>query len=85
MDMELEHKTTILFSSQLHAHLTKEAKRRRMSLGELVRSACEKMYGTASSEQRLAAVDQLATLRLPVASPSTMKKQSVVDPEQILP
>ncbi len=48
--MGLIKKTTILFSPALHAHLTETAKRRGMSLGELVRAACEAQYGIVSSE-----------------------------------
>lgn len=64
--MELSRKTTILFSPALHDRLTRLAGLRGLSLGELVRRACEERYGLVSVEERLAAVRELASLSLPV-------------------
>ena len=83
--MELSKKTTILLSERLHARLTRLAEREATSLGELVRRACETQYGWQDSEDRVAAVDELAALSLPVASVRTMKRQSVPNPDDLLP
>ena len=83
--MELTKKTTILLSEDLHARLTDLAEQEGTSLGELVRRACERQYGLVSPAQRLAAVDALARLALPVGSVRSMKRESVPTPEELLP
>lgn len=83
--MELSKKTTILFSPDLHARLLRLARQKGTSLGDLVRSACEKQYGLATVEERLEAVDALAALSLPVGSPEEMARESVPDPDDLLP
>ena len=45
--MELSKKTTILLSPDLHQRLMRLAAARHVSLGELVRQACEKQVGLA--------------------------------------
>jgi len=82
--MELSKKTTILFPPDLHERLSRLAAQKGISLGELVRSACEKQYGIVSREDRLAAVRKLAALELPVGDPGEMKLESVPDPEELL-
>ena len=82
---KLTKKTTILLQPDLHRRLTALAEQRRTSLGELVRTACEKQYGLGNSEERLQAVRALAELALPVGSPDEMKKESVPAPEALLP
>ncbi len=84
-DMELTKKTTILLSPGLYDHLTRTAKARGKSLGQLVREACEIQYGHVSGEDRLRAVDQLRRLSLPVGSPRTMKRESVPQARAMLP
>jgi hypothetical protein len=76
-DMGLTKKTTILFPPEQHRRLARLAAERGTSLGELVRSACDREYGSASREEKLAAVRKLASLHLPVASPLAMKRESV--------
>jgi predicted DNA-binding protein len=83
--MELSKKTTILFPPELHERLAKLAAQRGVSLGMLVRTACERQYGLASKEERLAAVEELASLRLPIGSPEDMKRESVPSPEELVP
>jgi hypothetical protein len=83
--MELSKKTTILFSPALHERLSKLAAERHVSLGNLVRIACERQYGLHSAQSRLAAVQRLAELDLPVADTRTMKEQSVPSPEHLCP
>ena len=83
--MELSKKTTILFPPDLHARLVRLAAQRGTSLGDLVRSACEKQYGLAPLDERLAAVEALGALDLPVGTPEEMARESVPDPEDLLP
>jgi hypothetical protein len=85
MDMELTKKTTILFPPELHQRLARLAAQRGTSLGDLVRSACDREYGSASSEEKLAAVRKLAALGLPVADPRRMKRESAPDARKLAP
>jgi len=78
--MGLNHKTTILLSESLHRQLTELGRERRQSLGELVREACERQYGTVDRRTRLAAVDALAALQLPVGPVEQMIAESVPEP-----
>jgi predicted DNA-binding protein len=82
---QLSKKTTILFSPELHRRLTEYAARRGVSLGELVREACEATYGVAGTDERVAAVRDLGRLRLPVGRPADMKRESQPDPARLLP
>lgn len=83
--MELSKKTTILFSPELHRRLSQLAARRGVSLGELVREACEVSYGVIGSASRLEAVEALAALALPVGNPDQLKRESQPDPDVLLP
>ena len=83
--MELIKKTTILLSPDLHEHLTRTAKERNRSLGQLVREACEIQYGHVSAKDRVRAVQELRRLSLPVGSPRKMKRESVPKPDDLLP
>jgi len=83
--MALTKKTMVLFPPELHQRLTRLAAERRTSLGELVRSACEREYGTSSREAKIAAVKKLAGLKLPVSSPARMKRESVPDARKLAP
>ena len=75
--MELTKKTTILFPPDLYSHLARLADQRRSSVGELVREACRVQYCLSTSLERLALVDQLAGLNLPVGTPEEMERESV--------
>lgn len=81
--VELTKKTTILFSPDLHTHLTRVAEKKGVSLGRLIRDACEAQYGSVSVEDRLQAVRDLAALNLPVSDPRTMKRESVPEMEDL--
>lgn len=83
--MELSKKTTILLTPGQHAHLTRIAKERGVSLGELVRRACAAQFGIVSTEDRMAAVEELRTLELPVSDPDRMKRESVPEPKELRP
>lgn len=75
--MELDKKTTILLTPQLHAHLVRVAHQQGISLGELIRRACEQTYGLVDPTSRRAAIAALAILDLPISDPATMKSESV--------
>lgn len=62
--MELEKKTTILFPPHLHAHLVRLARQRGVSLGLLVRQACESAYGPVAVEERIQAVERVTAMEL---------------------
>ena len=81
--MELSKKTTILLSPAQHSHLSRIAKRRRVSLGEVSREACTERYGSLDVEKRLAAVKVLSELNLPVSDPATMKEESTAPPREL--
>lgn len=83
--MELEKKTTILFPPEQHERLTRLARERGVSLGQLVREACEETYGGSTVDERLAAVERLGRLSLPVGSPQEMEEESVPAPDDLLP
>lgn len=83
--MELSKKTTILFPPELHERLTRLAEVRGSSLGELVREACRERYGLVSEEERLEAVRELEALSLPVGEPEDLERESVPDPDELLP
>lgn len=83
--MELSKKTTILFSPELHRRLSALAARRGVSLGELVREACEVRYGVVGSASRLEAARALADLDLPIDTPEQLKRESQPDPDALLP
>jgi hypothetical protein len=73
----LAHKTTVLLSKTLHRQLRQLAVERGQSLGELVREACERQYGITDRQARLAAVEALGALRLPVGPVEQMIAESV--------
>lgn len=85
MDTELSKKTTILFPPELHTKLTELASMQRVSMGELVRDACERAYGDAAIARKLAALDRLAALNSPVGTPGELERESVPAPEEICP
>jgi hypothetical protein len=82
--MELSKKTTILFPPELHERLKRLAKIRGVSIGELVRSACEAQYRLVPVGERHALVAEIASLDLPVSDTRTMKRQSVPDPKKLM-
>jgi hypothetical protein len=81
--MGLTHKTTILLSQSLHRQLVRLAHQRGQSIGELVRQACERQYGMADERSRLAAVEALGAMRLPVGPVEQMVAESVADPRDL--
>jgi hypothetical protein len=82
--MALAKKTTVLFPAALYRRLSDLARQRKVSVGHLVRNACEAQYGFAFRENRLKAVKELSKMSLPVGSPAQMKRESVADPRRLL-
>jgi len=83
--MALSMKTTILLTPELHERLRRLAALRGVSMGDLVRRACEQQYGRAGREERIAIVHKLAALSLPVGEPDEMVAESVRSPAELLP
>lgn len=81
---KLTKKTTILLQPELHRRLTRLATQRGTSLGELVRTACEKQYGIGGSKERVRAARGIAALELPVSAPAQMKRESQPQPDEFL-
>jgi hypothetical protein len=81
--MELSKKLTILITPELHEILTTQSQQSGRSIGELVRAACEREYGKAAIARRLAALDRLFHLDLPVSDVETMTKESIAEPKPL--
>ena len=81
--MELVKKTTILFPPDLYEQLAVLARKRKSSVGELVREACRAQYLLASRAERLAAVGELGSMELPVGTTARMKVESMPKPEPV--
>jgi len=83
--MGRKRKATIEFPEDLYIQLSHTAKRRRVSVAQLVRDACDAQYSTVTRKQRLEAVRKLGRLNLPVGPVEEMIRESVPDPAELLP
>ena len=83
--MELSKKTTILLSPRLYRLLKGISKAKNLSIGALIRTACENQYGLSSESEALAAAKRLSLLALPVDTPSVMKREAVPGPKELMP
>jgi len=83
--MALTKKTIVLFPPELHRRLTLIAAERHTSMADLVRRACEREYGCATREEKLAAVKRMTSLRLPISDIEQMKRESRPDPRDFAP
>ena len=81
--MELSKKTTVLFPPELYDDLANLARQRKSSVGELIRDACRAQYFRATRSERLALVDELAALRLPVGTVEEMERESVASADPL--
>ena len=81
--MELSKKTTLLMTPDLHELLAVESQKTGRSMGDLIRSACERQYGGRSKVEKLARLDALFQLNLPVANVATMKQESIEEPRAL--
>lgn len=75
--MELTKKTTILLSEDGHRRLAAVAAQKGVSMGQLIREACEQVYGLVDETERVSAASALAALSLPVGTTAAMKRESV--------
>lgn len=81
--MELSKKTTVLFPPELYDDPANLARQRKSSVGELIRDACRAQYFLTTRSERLALVDELAALRLPVGTVEEMERESVAPAEPL--
>lgn len=81
--MELSKKTTILLSEEMHRRLAQLARQRRTSLGGLIRDAVATCYGLHDPQSRIAAVEELAALDLPVDDVERLVEESVPEPQEL--
>jgi len=83
--MELSKKTTILLSPRLYKMLKGISEVERVSIGELIRSACEKQYGLPAESEAIEAVQRLSAMALPVGTPDEMKREALPKAEELMP
>jgi hypothetical protein len=82
-DTGLRKKTTILFPPDLYERLTAIADQRHSTVSQLVREACRAQYFVAARTDRLAVVEELASMKLPVGTPQEMELESVTEVESL--
>jgi predicted DNA-binding protein len=73
--MSFSRRLSVLLSPDLYERTEKLASRTGRSLGELVREALERLLAEQSEQGRLAAVERLASLNLPVGTPEGLAGQ----------
>ncbi|HKZ51283.1 MAG TPA: ribbon-helix-helix protein, CopG family [Dehalococcoidia bacterium] len=73
----LRKRVQLLLSQAQYEELRRIAKGRRRSLGALIREAIDREYLHSHREAAIVAVEELASLSLPVASWEEMEKESV--------
>ena len=73
--MALTRRLSVLLSPDLYDRTEKLATRSGRSLGEVVRDALERILSEQSEQGRLAAVERLASLNLPVGTPDGVATQ----------
>lgn len=71
----LTKKTTILFSPKIYHQLEHVAQQRKTSVAHLVRQAAIQCYLVPDRRTRLAAVEALAAMELPVADWPQMERE----------
>ena len=75
--MRLSARVQVLFEPAQVARLQAIAEREGRSVGALIREAVERTYLDRDRAERVAAVDQMARLSLPVADWEQMERESV--------
>ena len=75
--MALSARVQVLFDPAQVARLQAIAESEGRSVGALIREAVERTYLDRDRAERLAAVDEMARLRLPVADWEQMERESV--------
>lgn len=70
-------KTTVQLPPELYGRIARLAEQRHSSVDELVREACQSQFLANEIAERLAIVDRMAKMNLPVGTPAEMKAESV--------
>jgi predicted DNA-binding protein len=73
--MSLTRRLSVLLSPDLYERTERMASQTGRSLGDLVREALERLLNEQSESGRLAAVERLASLNLPVGTPDGVSGQ----------
>ena len=73
----LNKRVQVLLSPGQYARLKEIARDRGKSVGSLIRQAVQKQYLDTSNQERLAAVEEMGGLRLPVSDWEQMERESV--------
>lgn len=73
--MAFSRRLSVLLSPDLYERTEKMAAQTGRSLGEIVRDALERLLNEQSESGRLAAVERLASLNLPVGTPEGLSSQ----------
>jgi hypothetical protein len=73
----LAKRVQILFMPEQWAHLQRLGKAEGKSVGALVREAVARAYSQGEAPERLAAVQRMASLRLPVSGWEEMERESM--------
>jgi predicted transcriptional regulator len=79
----LTKRVQILLSPEQFSRLQEIAKTEGESLGALIRKALEEVYLEREQQDRLAAVREMAALRLPVADWEQMERESIGAAESV--
>lgn len=74
---QLTRRVEVLFSEEMAAHLKEVAERENASVGTLIRQAVREKYGTASSDEKLAAVERLYALKAPIGEWGLMEREII--------
>jgi predicted transcriptional regulator len=77
----LDRRLQILLSPDQHRRLEVEAKRRRTSVGSLIREAIDARFGAVAQEDRLQAVREIAAMRGAFLEPEELAR--VIDDERL--
>ena len=76
----LTQRIQLLLTEAQYSELRRIAQRQGRSMGALVREAIEKELSRSGRERAIAAVEELASLSLPVASWEEMERESMEIP-----
>jgi len=68
-------KATLLFDEDIYEKLREKSLTDKVSIGELVREAVSVYYGIRTTEEKLASLNKLSSMKLPVGSPELIEQQ----------
>ncbi len=82
----LDQRLQILVSHEQRALLEAEAKRRRSSVGSLIREAIDARFGAVSREERVRAAEEIAAMRAaPELTPREIDEILAAEREGVVP